>query len=78
MNKRPREIDMPIPLLQQLRIYEQLLGKSTNSMPYRGQIQLFSLIESLAVLKGEHTITQDDVNIIGYLSKWLNYDFNQI
>jgi len=76
--KNPWHVEMPQHLLQQLRVYEEYLGKSTGSTPYRHQIQLISITEALAILKGEREITQEDINIIGYLCNWINYNFNAI
>jgi len=67
---------MPQHLLRQLRAYEEALGKSSGSTPYRHQIQLISITEALAVLRGEYEITQEDINVIAYLCRWINYDFN--
>lgn len=76
--KNPPEIEIPYHLLKQLHAYEELLGKSTNSTPYRAVIQLVSLTEALAVLKGETVATQEDVDVISFLCQWLNYNFHMI
>jgi hypothetical protein len=69
---------MPQHLLQQLHAYEELLGKSTSSTPYRAVIQLISISEALAILRGENVLSQTDINIVGYLCNWINYNFNSI
>ena len=69
---------MPQPLIRQLRTYEEMLGKATSSTPYRAVIQLVSLTEALAILRGENKITQQDVDIVTFLCNWMNYNFNAI
>ena len=78
INKNPQHIEMPQHLLQQLHAYEELLGKSTNSTPYRAVIQLISMSEALAILRGENVLSQTDISIVGYLCNWINYNFNSI
>jgi hypothetical protein len=78
IRKNPQEVRMPQHLIRQLRVYEELLGSSLGSTPYRHQIHLISITEALAVLKGEDEITQDDIDIISYLCKWINYHFNSL
>jgi hypothetical protein len=53
VKKRPKEVVAPEHLLRQLRAYEELLSTKSGSLPYRQQIQLNSITESLAVLRGE-------------------------
>lgn len=76
--RKPRPVSCPAHLLRQLRAYEELLSKSTGSLPYRHQIQLNAITESRAVIRGARKITQADVDKISWLSKWINYDFNQL
>jgi len=78
IEKRPPEITNPNHLLRQLRVYEQMLSKSTDSLPYRHQIQLNSITESLAILRGNKEITQEDIEIISWLCNWINYEFKEI
>lgn len=79
--KKPDTIDKvtaPEHLLRQLRVCEELLSKSTDSLPYRHQIQLNAITEGLAVIRGRNEIMQEDIDTIVYLSNWINYDFNEI
>lgn len=78
IKKNPPKIEIPYHLLNQLRVYEELLGKSTSSTPYRAVIQLVSLTEALAVLRDETVATQEDVDIISFLCHWINYNFNMM
>jgi len=78
IKKRPQEITAPNHLLRQLRVYEQMLSKSTDSLPYRHQIQLNSITESLAILRGGTEIRQEDIDTISWLCNWINYDFKEI
>jgi hypothetical protein len=55
--KRPKEIRAAESLLRQLRAYEEMLSKSTDSLPYRHQIQLNAIAESLAIVRGHGEIT---------------------
>jgi hypothetical protein len=71
-------VDAPEHLLRQLRVYEELLSKSTGSLPYRHQIQLNAITESLAIIRGQREITQEDIDTIAWLSNWINYDFKEI
>jgi len=84
-------INQPIPLgnhavqryllsraLRQLRAYEEMLSRSTDSLPYRHQIQLNAITESLAIIRGRNVITQEDIDTIAWLSNWINYDFKEI
>jgi hypothetical protein len=76
--KRPEEVRAPDCLLRQLRAYEELLSRSTGSLPYRHQIQLNAITESLAIIREHSEITQEDVDAIARLSNWINYDFKEI
>ena len=78
VNKRPRVVDVPEHLMRQLRAYEELLSKSTGSLPYRHQIQLNATTESLAIIRGHDEITQEDIDTIAWLSNWINYDFKEV
>lgn len=78
VKKRPKEVSSPQHLLRQLRVYEELLSRSTGSLPYRHQIQLNAITESLAILRGRWEIIQEDIDTIARLSKWINYDFKEI
>ncbi len=42
------------------------------------QIQLNAITESLAIIGGHTEITQEDIDAIVWLSKWINYDFKEI
>lgn len=77
-NRNPKEIIMPEYLLRQLHVYQDSLSKSSGSLPYRHQIQLIALAEALAVWKGESELTQDDIDTVAMLCKWINYDFNPV
>jgi hypothetical protein len=76
IKRKPPPIEIPQILSKQLRIYEELLAKSTESTAYRATIQLISMTEALAVLREESEATQTDVDIIMYLCNWINYRFN--
>jgi hypothetical protein len=78
IKRNPHKVEMPGHLLRQLRAYEEMLGKSSGSTPYRHQIQLIGLTEALAILRDEKEITQEDIDIIAHLCRWMNYDFNAI
>lgn len=53
-------------------------SSSTGSQPYRHQIQLKSITEDLAVLRGKKEVTQDDIDAIAELSNWIDYDFKEL
>jgi hypothetical protein len=78
VNKRPKTVSTPEHLLRQLRVYEELLSKSTGSLPDRHQIQLNAITQSLAIIRGRSVITQEDIDTIAWLSNWINYDFKEI
>lgn len=78
VNKHPKTVECPERLLRQLRAYEELLARCTGSMPYRHQIQLNTITEALAVIRGRAQITQDDIDTIAWLSNWINYDFKEV
>ena len=78
INRKPKEVSCPEVLLRQLRVYEELLSKSTGSLLYRQQVQLKSITEALAILKGRSEILQEDIDTITWLSKWTNYDFKEL
>jgi hypothetical protein len=78
IGRHPKMVSAPEHLLRQLRVCEELLSKSTDSLPYRHQIQLNAITESLAIVRGHGEITQEDIDTIVYLSKWINYDFKEI
>lgn len=78
VRRRPKAVLCPRHLFRQLRAYEELLSKSTGSLPYRHQIQLNAITESLAILSGQWEIRQEDIDTIAWLSKWINYDFNEV
>lgn len=76
--RKPKDVVCPEVLLRQLRAYEELLSKSTGSLPYRQQVQLKAITEALAILKGRQEILQEDIDTITMLSKWINYDFKEL
>lgn len=76
--RKPKDVVCPEHLFRQLRVYEELLSKSTGSLPYRQQVQLNTITEALAILKGRNKIVQEDIDIIAWLSKWINYDFKEL
>jgi hypothetical protein len=78
VKKRPRAVFCPEHLLRQLHVCEELLSKSTGSLPYRHQIQLNTITEALAVLKGDSQVRQEDIDTIVWLSNWINYDFKEL
>jgi hypothetical protein len=78
VKRRPKAVFCPEHLLRQLHVCEELLSKSTGSLPYRHQIQLNSITEALALLRGDNEVRQEDIDKIVWLSKWINYDFKEI
>ena len=78
VKRRPKEVPAPEHLLRQLHVCEELLSKSTGSLPYRHQIQLNAITEALAVLRNDSEVRQEDIDKIMELSKWINYDFKEI
>ena len=78
INKRCKQVATPEHLLHQLRAYEEALSKSTGSLPYRHQIQLNALTEALVILRGREEVTQEDIDTIAGLSKWMNYEFKEL
>lgn len=76
--RKPKDIICPEHLLRQLHVYEESLSKSTGSYPYRQQVQLNAITEALAVLNNRTEITQDDIDTVVWLSKWINYDFKDL
>jgi hypothetical protein len=66
--KEPELVVCPDHLLRQLRAYEESLSKSTGSLPYRHQVQLNAIAESLAVLRGGRELTQLDIDTVARLS----------
>jgi len=65
VKKRPRPVKCPEYLLRQLRAYEELLSKSTGSLPYRHQIQLNAITEASAVIRAAcmHAISAEAMEI---------------
>ena len=78
VKKRPKTVLCPRYLLRQLRAHEELLSKSTGSLPYRHQIQLNAITEALAVLRGDTKVRQGDIDTVAWLSNWINYDFEVV
>jgi hypothetical protein len=78
VKRRPKEVVAPEHLLRQLRAYEDLLSTKSGSLPYRHQIQLNSVTEPLAVIRGDVRLKQDHIDTVSLLSKWINYDFKEI
>jgi len=78
VKKRPRPFKCPEYLLRQLRAYEELLSKSTGSLPYRHQIQLNAITEASAVMRADTEIRQVDIDTVAWLSKWINYEFKEL
>jgi len=76
--RKPKPVICSEVLLRQLRVCEEMLSKSTGSLPYRPQVQLNSITEALATLKGERAVSQEDIDTVFWLSKWINYDFNEL
>lgn len=78
INKNPTAIRASEVLRRQLRAYEELLSKSTWSLPYRQQIQLNALTEAHAVLRGDVEVKQEDIDAIAWLLNWINYSFKEL
>jgi hypothetical protein len=76
--REPTPVVCPDHLLRQLRAYEESLSRSTGSLPYRHQIQLNAIAESLVILRGGRELMQGDIDTVARLSKWINYDFKEI
>jgi len=78
INRYPQPIKTSPILLHQLSVYGEALGKETIAMPYRADIQLHTLAESLAIIEGCDVLTQKHVDKIVELLHYINYDFNDI
>jgi hypothetical protein len=78
VKKLAKEVECPENLMRQLRVYEELLSKSTGSLPYRQQIQLNALTEALVILRNGSTVSQEDIDRVAWLSKWINYEFKEL
>jgi len=78
VNRHPKDVRALEHLLRQLRAYEELLSRSTDSLPYRHQIQLNAITESLAILKGKDEVGQEDIDTVSWLSNWIDYSFREI
>jgi hypothetical protein len=78
VKRKPQAVYCPDYLLRQLRVYEELLSKSTGSLPYRQQVQLKAITEAHVVLRGDKSLTQEDINVIANLLNWINYDFKEL
>jgi hypothetical protein len=78
INKHPQRITVKPEFLNQLTVYARLLSDNVDSLPYRQQIQLDTLAEASAALRGDSQVRQVDIARVGYLSTWLNYKFNAI
>jgi hypothetical protein len=78
IRRRPKPVECPDYLLRQLRAYEELLSKSSGSLPYRHQIQLNAIADASAVLRDDNTLRQEDIDVIAWLSNWINYDFKEL
>jgi hypothetical protein len=65
-------------LSKQFRYISDALGKATNSMPYRAQIQLNKLAKANVILRGDDKLTQQDINEVLELATYLNYNFEAI
>ena len=78
VKRTPGTVAMPPRLLSQLHVYEELLGKNSGCLPYRHQIQLNALAESLAILTESSELTQDHIDTVSWLCHWINYDFNEV
>lgn len=78
VQKRPKPVQCPDHLFRQLRAYEEVLSKSTGSAPYRHQIQLNAITESLALIRDHKKVEQKDIDTIAWLSNWINYDLKEI
>jgi len=55
-----------------------VLSKSTDSKPYRHQIQLNSITEALSILRDKNEVTQEEIDTIAELSNWINYNFKEL
>ena len=78
INKKPSSIKTSPVLLHQLSVYGEVLGKETRAMPYRADIQLHTLAEALAIIENANELTQEHVDRIVNLLRYVNYDFNDI
>lgn len=76
--RKLKAVKCPEHLLRQLRVYEELLSKSTGSLPYRQQVQLNAIAEAVVILNKRTEIMQEDIDTVIWLSKWINYDFKEL
>jgi len=65
-------------LLHQLNVFAEGLAKQTEAMPYRANIQLHTLAETLATIQGQTVLTQKHVETVVDLLTYVNYSFNDI
>jgi hypothetical protein len=72
------DVSTPEYLLRRLRAYEELLSKSTGSLPCRHQIQHNAITEALAAIQSEAEVKQEHIDTISWLVEWINYDFKEM
>lgn len=78
VNRNPLPIKSDSQLLLQLRGYAEPLGEKTEALPYRAMHQLISLVKMTAIIKGDSELTQQHIDIVIKLLRYINYDFNAI
>jgi len=47
-------------------------------LKFNHQIQLKAITETLVVFRGDNEISQEDIDTIAELSKWINYEFKEL
>lgn len=65
-------------LFKQLEIVSMRLGQEYGAYGFRAQKSLQRLAKANAILNNRKEVTQEDIDKILHLAKWINFDFNTI
>lgn len=78
INRNPQRIADNPNITLQLRGYAEPLSDKTEALPYRAMNQLISLTKMLAIIKNDSEVTQEHIDLLIRLMRYINYDFNAI
>lgn len=78
ISTKEEEIELDPKLAKQLEIISLALGREYGSYGIRAQINLQLLTKANAKINGRSACTQEDIDKIMSLSRWINFGFNPI
>ena len=73
-----REVEITPEQAKVLEPEARIIGKAQELYGFRAQRQLQNLAQANALLENRKFVTDEDIQKIKWLSKWINFDFNPL